>query len=418
MNLIRELEDTILKICVYVIRNGVPDELNTDVLLLNSTERVREVVKGTIRSPGIGMTNFVHNAESEDDVELVAGIKCPGERQISGLVVQMGHLSGKNRQTKTLVSALEDLSSGDPVRERIAQERIAQASMMSGSTPAHELVVLPRDKGTIKESDVNRSNNTVTGTAVDAWTRLGVGELGFILGPPGLGKSHLCMDLGMGYAEHDEGGLVIYFSEEMSHKQLYSRARRRVGMSPKAKDSAFDELESMVVLEDHPTGSSTIPYLSDRVQSICSEVGVEFPSVIIIDYIQIMSLSGLPPFEGLKALCNGARAMGKKFKCPVWSPWQAQRDPTRNMKIPTQLNNQMNGPGELPVLGMADMAECFAAPQIADCVVSLNQSPQEELDNRGRIHLAKLREPTKMTHPKKTLAFTVDKSISRYELEE
>ena len=96
------------------------------------------------------------------------------------------------------------------------------------------------------------------------------------------------------------------------------------------------------------------------------------------------------------------RAGADYFSCPWWTGAQPQRDPMKQFsQMPTNLSNYAP-----PVLGLADVGECWGIAHVADFVVTLNQTPQEREEQPVpsiRVHRAKVREPVEGATSKETI---------------
>jgi replicative DNA helicase len=99
--------------------------------------------------------------------------------------------------------------------------------------------------------------------------------------------------------------------------------------------------------------------------------------LVIIDYGDIVSAqrSRERRYAELGDIFRSLRELAHEYNCPVWTATQATR-----------------GSLGKEIITMADLAESFMKAHIADAIVAICQTREEEQNEAGRLFLAKLRD--------------------------
>lgn len=348
------------------------------------------------------------------EYELVDGldkVECPDDNETVTFIQELTVLNGKREMQETLAKSIADLESGEAMREQEAVDRLAliadqykRVGKADESLNTNNHVDIQNDdteEVQRKISTADRSKFPRTGTIMDTWMVLGPGELGVILAGPAVGKTTEMVDLGAGYMENDtnQDGLVIHFSEEMSMPTVLDKYMNRMGIT------RLEELRKKggLVIESHPSGTSTVPFLKSRIINLLNGRRL---IAVVVDYIGIMQGSKQSRYESLSEIVVDLRGMAGYFGCPVWTGSQPQRAPFKDFNsTPTALKNF-----KPPVLGMADVAECWAIPHVSDYIISLNQTEEEKEKDipEVRVHGAKVRIPHKGLKAERTIKAQID----------
>ena len=333
--------------------------------------------------------------DSQAELEIYESVATPGKEVFEGLVAKLVELLDTKRMIQRLTRVVEDLESGEYDRTEYAFDQLdglTKERYSTDSDPEH--ATLPDDE--ISEQGlIDRSENPSTGTVFDTWTKLGAGEIGVIVARPKCGKSSALVDLAAGYAENNTG-VVLYFSEEMSKIMCATRLNRRIAHSskPTVIRKAWKSITSKVVVESHPTYTATVEYLEQRARHHREQTGLPIVA-IIVDYLALCrdrqgSKNGR--YDELSQITLKLRGMAGELGCPVWTACQPTRGSSRDSRWSPQLEAQANA---AVVLGMEDVSECWAIPQVADYLVSLNQTREERAASppQVRVHVAAVRDP-------------------------
>jgi hypothetical protein len=218
---------------------------------------------------------------------------------------------------------------------------------------------------------------------------LGVPELGLVLGPPNRGKSMALINIGFGAAGLGSGKNVVHVTHEMKPEQVSRRyAARMTFRFPGSGDNLAEyETELMEAARKLMPGKirtiggarkmTTTEWEANMDRLVAEDFNI---GLIIDDYLDLME----PPkhyselrFE-LKALYEWARSMSEKYNCPVWSATQGNRE---------SLSKE--------IIGMAQIAEDIGKANIADVIIALCQTYQEEQADQCRLYMAKVRDHSK-----------------------
>jgi len=241
-----------------------------------------------------------------------------------------------------------------------------------------------------------------TGTVFDTWSHTGGGELSVLLAPPGVGKTTALVHIGGALADM-RVGTVHHFSLEMSIASIVRKYTETI-----------DYTDQRINVSYASPGAMTASRILESVQNECSATG-ERPACVIVDHISHLAsepgMAAANKFDRMSESVLKLKAMAHELDCPVWTAAQPQRGATRDMRsVPA------SGTGGY-VLGMQDVAECWAIPQVADAIISLNQTEveREEEPPSVRVHAAKIRNPRPNALRLLTIPATIDYARCRLE---
>jgi hypothetical protein len=229
-----------------------------------------------------------------------------------------------------------------------------------------------------------RDGERRTGLPVDEWGMLGPGELGVVLGSIGVGKTSVLVAIGRRMSE-DAGndGVVVHFSEELSLGSMITKYAS--GWRPKGRLNVCA----------HPSGTASVATLEAHLAKLQAEQSVPVVGVIV-DYAALLrsTLTKSNRFERLSEVIVDLRGIGGKYNCPVWTASQPQRGPAKEVRSHVPVHGV-----RAKCLGLEDVAECWAIPQVSDIVFSINQSQTESENDppQVRMHRAKVRFPVPHT---------------------
>lgn len=218
---------------------------------------------------------------------------------------------------------------------------------------------------------------------------LSTSELGIVLAPPNRGKSMLLVNIGYGAASIGSGKNVVHFTHEMSPAKVAKRYAARITFKFPHHDESIEEYTEKFLLAARKLvpgkiriiGGATkmgIPEIEGHMDRLIAE-GFN-PGLIIDDYPDLI----IPPrhygekrFE-LSAIYEWCRSLSEKYNCPVWGASQATR---------AALSKE--------IITMQDIAEDIGKAAIADVIIALCQTREEEQVDQCRLFIAKLRDGSK-----------------------
>ena len=222
------------------------------------------------------------------------------------------------------------------------------------------------------------------------------GEYGLIMAPPGQGKTTALINIGYAMAGLMGMANVTHVSYEMPEQKVLKRyAMRVVGytyerdnvsakrylaeLEKRAKQSLRAKLRVVSGID------KTLGGLRSLIDNLSGD-GFD-TEALIVDYADLMHSPRKRQeyrFE-LADIARGLRELGEEYGIPVWSASQAGRH---------ALNKE--------VVTMADIAEAIEKAAIADVIIAICRTSDEQKLGQGRLFAAKLRDaPDKFVVPVK-----------------
>jgi replicative DNA helicase len=213
----------------------------------------------------------------------------------------------------------------------------------------------------------------------------GKGELAVFLGTPGRGKTLALVN--MGYAALTQGLPVFHATCEISARRTARRYDMRITCrtfselkaQPRLVATALEKIKRNggdLVIKDY---SGEYPRVRDVKAAIVSYLTrlKRKPGLVIIDYADLLTATrgGRDHRFELKEIYDGLRRLAANLDVPIVTASQATRKSLQKI-----------------TLTIEDFAEAFAKAAIADIVIALCQTPEEEEDGLIRLHIAKSRE--------------------------
>lgn len=210
------------------------------------------------------------------------------------------------------------------------------------------------------------------------------GELGVILAPQNRGKSMALVNIGYGAAAIGSGKNVVHFTHEMSVAQTAKRyASRILFRFPKRDENLDDYADDFVTAARRVVkgkiriigGKMTVGDMGRRLNILRSEGFVA--DLVIDDYGDLLVPSrkfSEKRFE-LSDIYNDLRQLGCDHEIPVWTASQSRRSSHSK-----------------EVITLEDMAEDINKTSIADIVISVCQTKEEEDADLCRLFMAKVRD--------------------------
>lgn len=217
---------------------------------------------------------------------------------------------------------------------------------------------------------------------------LGSGELGIILAPMNAGKSMSLINIGFGAASIGSGANVVHFTHEMSQEVTAKRYAARLTFKFPSRDGNLEDYEEemkraaarILVGKVKVIGmrNTTIDGIDAQIERLIDE-GFK-PDLIIDDYPDLVSSTRRyteKRFE-LSEVYKEFRDLGGKYQIPVWGASQSGR---------SSLSKE--------IITIQDIAEDIGKAAIADVIIALCQTREEEQMNKCRLFMAKVRDGTK-----------------------
>jgi len=212
---------------------------------------------------------------------------------------------------------------------------------------------------------------------------LGRGELGVIFGPTGRGKT-------MGMVHMMKAALlqrlkVVFYTLEMADYLISERldqsiacmTRDELRAAPKRLLKMVEMVKSLggrAMICGYPSGSVTFRDLNAHMQSLVASGYI--PDFVVVDYGDLLAPATQRDMvrHELADTFRGLRRIAGEYNVPVWTGSQSNRNSLNRL-----------------VVDVGDIAECFEKAGIADVLVSLCQTPEEEAAGEMRLFCAKNR---------------------------
>lgn len=212
---------------------------------------------------------------------------------------------------------------------------------------------------------------------------LGKGEIGVIVAPTGVGKSHFLIQLG---ANAMRAGLnVLHYTFELREHKValrYDSNLTGVAMSDimENKPYVLEQYEKMeglgrLIVKEYPTSSVTILTLKAHVEKIAITKDFK-PDIILVDYADIMRSTRQYDAlrHELKLVYEELRGFGMELGIPVWTASQSNREST-----------------DSDIVGLDKISESFAKAMVCDFVITLSRKPLQKANGLGNLFVAKNR---------------------------
>lgn len=216
---------------------------------------------------------------------------------------------------------------------------------------------------------------------------LGVGELGLIMAPTNRGKSMALINIGLGAAGLGSGKNVVHITHEMSDKVVAKRYAARMTFRFPSRNRSLeaydDELQKVArrlvpgkirVLDLGRSSLDGVKANLDRLVAEDYDIGL-----IIDDYPDLLGVAkdrryAERRFE-LSHIYAEFRELGRRYSCPVWAATQSRRSSFSK-----------------EIITLEDIAEDIGKAHIADVIIALCQTREEEMADVCRLFMAKVRD--------------------------
>lgn len=210
---------------------------------------------------------------------------------------------------------------------------------------------------------------------------LGAGELGCIVAPTGVGKSHFLTHLGANAMRN--GINVLHYTFELSETAI--GIRYDSNLCDIDSNDVIDNKDSILAsyqnkklgklkIKYYPTGTATVQTLRAHMERL-SLKGFD-PGLVLIDYADIMRSSR--QFESvrheLKLVYEELRGFAGEKGIPIWTASQSNKEGS-----------------DSDVVDLNNMSEAYGKAMVADVVLTLSRRSHEKSLGVGRLFIAKNR---------------------------
>jgi replicative DNA helicase len=210
---------------------------------------------------------------------------------------------------------------------------------------------------------------------------LGAGEIGVIVAPTGVGKSHMLTYLGASALKH--GIDVLHYTFELSESAVGLRYDSNLcDMDSNTVIDNKDKVLSMykdmklgrLIIKEFPTNTASIYTLRSHIERL--DVKGFRPGLIIIDYADIMRSTR--QFDSLrhelKLIYEELRGFATEKGIPIWTASQSNKEGSNN-----------------DIVDLSNMSEAYGKAMVADVVLSISRRSHEKATGFGRLYVAKNR---------------------------
>lgn len=212
---------------------------------------------------------------------------------------------------------------------------------------------------------------------------LGAGEIGIVVAPTGVGKSHMLVHL-TGQALM-QGKNVFYYTMELNERYVGIRVDSHLVQIPSLecrdrKDVIKDFFEKNkeklgnLIIKEYPGRTVTINTLRAHIEKMALN-GI-IPDMVVVDYAGIMRSTekyDLPRME-LQCVIQELRSFGKELDIPVWTALQSNKEGAKSEIVDT-----------------TNMSEGFGQAMEADFILGLQRLSTQKSTGYGNIFIAKNR---------------------------
>ena len=266
---------------------------------------------------------------------------------------------------------------------------IIDEAMKAGSTRdlGHDYLVSLEDR-------LNQSARTTVKTPWDVVNEvmdggLGVGELGVIVAPAGIGKSWTLQCLGADIIR--QGKVVIHYTLELNQSYVGLRydsifsgvTTANIKYYKDEVKNKLSKLNGKLIIKYFPTKSASVQTIGAHLKQI--ELSGIKPDVVLVDYADILKLTGnfREKRHAIGNTYEDLRGLAGELEVPIWTASQANRSAL-----------------EEDVIGADKVAEDYSKVMTADFVMSMSRKVEDKIANTGRFHVIKNRfGPDGLTFP-------------------
>lgn len=210
---------------------------------------------------------------------------------------------------------------------------------------------------------------------------LGAGEIGVVVAPTGVGKSHFLTFLGANALR--AGVDVLHYTFELSESAVGRRYDSNLcdiesNDVIEEKDSIIEKYKSMklgrLIIKEFPTNTASIYTLRSHIERL--DLKGFRPGLVVIDYADIMRSTRQYDSlrHELKLVYEELRGFAGEKLIPVWTASQSNKEGATS-----------------EVVDLGNMAEAYGKAMVADVVLSISRKAHEKSGGFGRLFVAKNR---------------------------
>lgn len=213
---------------------------------------------------------------------------------------------------------------------------------------------------------------------------LGAGELGVVVAPTGVGKSHVLVHVGAQAILH--GKNVLHYTFELNERAMGIRYDSHIMDIPSLECYECKEEISQYYKENkenlgrlkvkyYPTSTATAMTLRSHIDKLASTEKF-IPDIVLVDYAGIMRSADrheLLRME-LKKVMEELRSLSTDLDIPTWTAIQSNKEGA-----------------QADVVDLTNMAEGYSQAHVADFVLGLMRKSAEKATGFGNIFVAKNR---------------------------
>lgn len=211
---------------------------------------------------------------------------------------------------------------------------------------------------------------------------IGGGELGVVIAPTGVGKTHWLVAMGANALRM--GKNVLHYSFELRERIVgirYDSNLLNISSSdisdfiPEVKQHYKEHSEyGKLFIKEYPTSTVTCHQIRNHIDRLA--ITGYRPDMIIIDYAGIMRSSEkyeLPRFE-IKRVFEELRALALELNIPIWTASQSNKEGAN-----------------ADYVDLTNMAEAYAQAHICDFVIGISRKSSQKSTGFGTLFIAKNR---------------------------
>lgn len=210
---------------------------------------------------------------------------------------------------------------------------------------------------------------------------LGSGEIGVIVAPTGVGKSHMLTFLGANALRNQVD--VLHYTFELSEAAVGRRYDSNLcdidsNHVIDNKEKVLDNYKGMklgrLIIKEFPTNTASIYTLRNHIERL--DVKGFRPGLIIIDYADIMRSTRQYDSlrHELKLIYEELRGFSAEKSIPIWTASQSNKEGSNS-----------------DIVDLGNMSEAYGKAMVADVVLSISRRAHEKATGFGRLYVAKNR---------------------------
>ena len=209
---------------------------------------------------------------------------------------------------------------------------------------------------------------------------LGIGELGVVVAPAGIGKSWTLQALGAGALKQSK--TVVHYTLELNENYVGLRydsifsgvTTANIKYYKDDVKSKISKLPGKLLIKYFPTKAAGVQTIGSHLKQI--ELSGVKPDVVLVDYADILMPTGKfrEKRHAIGNIYEDLRGLAGELEVPIWTASQANRSAL-----------------EEDVIGADKVAEDYSKVMTADFVMSMSRKVEDKIANTGRFHVIKNR---------------------------